>query len=235
MYRSQFPRLYELKDQLPQTGNPAHLYFQDFEKTLEVNVSAQNAFQVLERELEELDYKAWELLKNETVSLLSNKHPERNWQQLFNKLNEAKGYKLLSELGCKQIKFIPISKIKGIETPDLEGILCDSVILCEVKTINISDDEIFTRKKFIARDVNYDLSKSFFNQFDSALIKAESQLLSYRKGDSSRRIAYFTIHFDEPLSLNFDCCRTEYRRQLADHIKKKKSGGIEIKIHDLIH
>ncbi len=235
MYRSKFPRLYELKDRLPESGDSTSLYFQDFDKTLEISEVARNAFSILESELEVLDGESWKFLRDETTSFLAKRHPERNWQQLFDKLNEAKGYKFLSEIGCSQIRFIPRSKKNGIETPDLEGCSCGGVILCEVKTINISDDEISTRKKFIARSANYELPEPFFEKFDSTLKKAESQLLSYRQGDTSRRIAYFIINFDEPLSLNFDCYRVEYRKQLRAHIAKIQPAKIEIKVHDLLN
>jgi len=181
-----------------------------------------------------LDHEAWEFLKNEAVSLLSKRCPERNWEQLFNRLNEAKSYKLLKDLGCKQVTFIPRSEKDSEKTPDLEGILFGDLILCEVKTINVSGDEITKRKNIIPRDAEYELSKEFFDKFDSTLDEAESQLLSYRKSDPSRRIVYFVIHFDEPLALMFDGYRTAYGRQLRDHIVGRKSGSVEIKVHGLL-
>ena len=39
-------------------------------------------------------------------------------------------------LGCTNIRFIPVSRAKGQQTPDLGADLGSEKVLCEVKTIN---------------------------------------------------------------------------------------------------
>ena len=77
--------------------------------------------------------------------MLTSKIKKRGWQALFDVLNEAKGYNHLSGIGCTNIRFIPVSSVPGQKTPDLSGDLAGARVLCEVKTINISEDEATRR------------------------------------------------------------------------------------------
>src|ERR1039458_3272431 len=81
---------------------------------------------------------------------MSSRPEYRGWQALFDRLNEAKAYRYLTKIGCSSVVFIPRT-IK--QTPDSEGWLEGQQILCEVKTINISDEEVNARRSFAVRSV----------------------------------------------------------------------------------
>jgi len=228
-----FPRLFELYELIPKGIESDQFYFPRFDKTIMLSPTAKFHFQLLENELSKLDKASWQLMKNEVKSLLVNKDPKRNWEQLISKLNEAKGYCYLKKIGCSSVQIIPRSKENGIKTPDLEGTKFETVYLCEVKTINISDFEIEKRKVISARDAQYNLPPDFFDKFDSVVEKAKSQLLSYKKGIISKKIIYFIINFDEPLSIYFECYRAEYKEQIIKHLEGR-NYDFDIKIHNLL-
>jgi hypothetical protein len=98
----------------------------------------RKTFVALECELQGLDNEAWEFLKGEALPRLRSRHPTRGWHQLFDTLNEAKGYNHLVRIDCKSVRFIPRSKIDKIQTPDIRGLLGANPILCEVKTTRAS-------------------------------------------------------------------------------------------------
>lgn len=65
-----------------------------------------------------LDPSAWAFLKSEVVPLLLVRDVIRGWQPLFDKLNQAKAYNHLKEVGYDAVRFIPRSSV-GEKTPDL--------------------------------------------------------------------------------------------------------------------
>ena len=86
---------------------------------------------------------AWVSLKSKACTYLNRNRKARGWQQLFNALGEACAYNYLWKYeGFSAVRFIPESNDR---TPDLEGVRDHERVLCEVKTINISDDEVGAR------------------------------------------------------------------------------------------
>lgn len=112
--------------------NSPEAYFRAGDDKLS-NPSKRPFFVALERELQGLDAAAWELLKGEALPRLKSTHPTRGWEQLFDTLNEAKGYNYLARIGCADIKFIPRAKKGKVQTPDLRGLLGTTCVVCEVK------------------------------------------------------------------------------------------------------
>ena len=82
-----FPRLFELYELIPKGIESDQFYFPRFDKTIMLSPTAKFHFQSLENELSKLDKASWQLMKNEVKSLLVNKDPKRNWEQLISKLN----------------------------------------------------------------------------------------------------------------------------------------------------
>ncbi len=196
MHRNELPRIYELRDQLK---NPISLdaYFQDFENSYASDPRKRKQFKDLESGLKKLDVDAWNHLKKKAASKLEKRNPKRGWHSLFEALNEAKGYNYLKQLGCVDIKFIPKSDVKGQRTPDLQGTLGATKVLCEVKTVNISDDEAMARKEQTVRDIHAHLTPEFFNKLRDTLEEAKGQLDGYDLNDNYRKIAYVFINFDD--------------------------------------
>ncbi len=78
---SQLPRIYELKDLIPDPSNP-NAYFPNFETLLRDPLWLET-FIRLEQRLQRLDPKAWEHLKTKASPYLEKNPKGRGWQQLF--------------------------------------------------------------------------------------------------------------------------------------------------------
>jgi hypothetical protein len=98
-------RISQLRDYSVNLNSPKAYCRADDDKLS--NPHKRKFFVALERELQGLDAEAWDFLKGEALPRLKAQHPTRGWQQLFDTLNEAKGYNYLVRIGCKDIKFIP--------------------------------------------------------------------------------------------------------------------------------
>jgi len=143
------------------------------------------AFTLIENELSELDNESWNSLKDEVKELCIKSDERRGWNQLFEKLNEAKGYCFLKSIRCSNIRFIPRAKKNNIETPDLEGWRNTSQVLCEVKTINVSEDLVSARINISVMSAQNKLTSELINKLESTFTKAASQLNTYSKSSSS--------------------------------------------------
>ena len=121
----------------------------------------------------------------------------RGWQQLITILNQARAYNYLRGIACSSVRFIPKATQKRVETPDLEGTLGTSKVLCEVKTINVSDEEVLSRRNGTAGTTTDRLEPGFFNKLKSDLRKANQQMEAYCRGTHTKRIAYVVINFDD--------------------------------------
>jgi hypothetical protein len=194
MLRRKLPRIYELKD-LTDSSHP-DAYFRNFEDFLQAPTCLKT-FVLLERELQGLDPDAWEFLSRKASPYLTRKDAKgRGWQQLFDFLDaEASAYNYLKEsVGCSRVSFIPES---GGPTPDFEGVLDDGRVLCEVKTINNSDDEVRARREEAVRDVNARLESGFLGKLDADITNAKRQLQSYDPEGNAQHLVYIKICFDD--------------------------------------
>lgn len=226
MYRVELPRVYELRD-MAQISSSPDAYFQDFCKRLAESRVMLKHFRDIETDLQGLGAPAWEHLKVEVAPLLASKDDTRGWQSLFDKLNEAKGYNHLVNIGCTDVRFIPQSSVKGEKTPDLEGILAGVRVLCEVKTINVSDVEASRRASGAAGGVSGRLPEGFLNKLKSDLTVAQKQMAAYSSDSSAIRIAFVVVNFDDILHEYAD----EYSRQIFSFIETDAVPGIEIVLY----
>jgi hypothetical protein len=209
--RSQLPRFYELKDLLVDPSHP-DAYFQSFENLLR-DESCFDTFARWEKELQGLDTDAWQCLKGKASPYLKRKDNCRGWQQLFDALGEASAYNYLRRSeGCSKVWFVPESDGR---TPDLEGVRDGVRVLCEVKTINISDDEVRARRGPPAvRKVSDRLMEGFFRKLDSDISIAKGQLQSYDPGSDARHLLYINICFDDWLGFYGE----DYLGQISQHL-----------------
>ncbi len=224
MFCEQLPKICELRDLIPNPAAPGS-YFQNFGSALR-NSSARRKYNALERELKGLDPDAWAVLKTEALPYLTRKDSNgRGWQQLFDILNQARAYNYLTGIGCSNVRFVPRS---NSETPDLEGMLNGQRVLCEVKTINPSTEEVRARQSPAARKIKNYLEDGFFRKFQSDINKAKKQMSAYDSINQARRIVYFNLSFDD----FFETCKEEYCQQIADYLSDYPVEGIEVFIHD---
>jgi len=226
MYRKQLPRVYELRD-MAQSPPSAEAYFSDFDNKLQENRVRLKHFRDIEAELQGLDASAWSYLKAQLAPLLAVRIEKRGWQALFDKLNEAKGYNHLVSVGCTDVGFIPVSSVNGQRTPDLQEALAGARVLCEVKTINMSEVEATRRTSGAVGSITLQLPDGFFRKLTSDIETAKSQMAAYDADNSIRRIVYIIVNFDD------------YKHQYADDdftqidsfIVAKSMPQIEIVFH----
>ena len=116
------------------------------------------------------------------------------------------------------------AKPKSRKTPDLQANIGDQVLLCEVKTINISDDEAWHRTEHSVRTIKGYLENLFFEKLKSTLMKAKDQMFAYRSEKNIRRVVYVV--------LNFDGCFHEYEenyeKQLNEYLATQPVSDIEV-------
>jgi hypothetical protein len=213
---SEFPRLSEVR----QEASEPSPYFFDVEGA---NRTQAKHVREIESDLQGLDAAAWELFKQDLVPLVKKRHPERGWQPLLNKLNEAKGYNYLVQIGCTDVQFIPRSSSR---TPDLKGRFGSSTVLCEVKTINPSDDEFRSRKDHSVRSIAAQLPIGFFNKLRSTLETARDQMTIYSQDVDAKKIVYLVVNYDDILHEYVPA----YSTRLADFISNSPVHNLDIKL-----
>ncbi len=223
MYRQELPRIYELRDLLP-TPLPQAAYFHDLDETLVAWPQKRKQFQDIEGDLQCLDAAAWAYLKTEVAPLLISKHRTRGWQPLFDKLNQAKAFNYLTRIGYGNVHFIPESGVKGHQTPDLGAVAQKRKVLCEVKTINVSEIEALRRYNQGAGTSTDQLSDGFFTKLAFDLAQAKKQMLAYDSDSATRKIVYVIVNFDDSLHEY----ATLYERQIAQFIADNEMPELQI-------
>jgi hypothetical protein len=213
---SEFPRLSELRRE---AGDPSPYYF-DIE---DANHIQAKHVRETGSDLQGLDAAAWESLKTDLIPLVKKRHPERGWQPLLNKLNEAKGYNYLVRIGCTDVRFIPRSSTR---TPDLKGHSGPTTVLCEVKTINPSDDEFRSRGGHSVGGIVLQLPVAFFDKLRSAMETARDQMVIYSQGADTKKIVYLVINYDDILH---EYAPT-YSTQLEAFFAKNPVPGLDIEL-----
>jgi hypothetical protein len=171
---NELPQVSELRDYSISLNLPNAYFWANDDKL--TSPYKRKVFAALECELQGLDNEAWEFLKGEVLPRLRSRHPTRGWHQLFDTLNEAKGYNHLVRIGCTSVRFIPRSKTDNIQTPDLRGLLGANPILCEVKTINVSDNEAIRLATGGVGETRLHLETPFLDKLSSVIHAAATQL-----------------------------------------------------------
>lgn len=231
MFRKDLPRIYELRDIIT-VCSPDALFQNDFDTSLRDSSDKKLAYEDWEKDLQGLDSDAWNCYKDRMHPLL-NKKSKRGWQAVFDVRNEVKGYNYLRSIGCKDISFISPSRKQQQKTPDLRGSLQDEEILCEVKTINISEDEIEARHSIaVQKATTQQLSEGFCGKFVCTLVNAQGQLKAYDPRHQARWLVYMLINFDDFLAAYLKNQLDDYFQQIYDlcdyHLPKLASELKEV-------
>ena len=119
----------------------------------------------------------------------------RHWTALFEILNEVNGYVYLQDLGYREVRFIPPS---SRPTPDLHGSASFGDALLEVKTVNISDENLATFG--IVQQAHDGLPDGLKQKLESDYVTACRQLHSLSVREPTRRICAFYISIDRQLA-----------------------------------
>ncbi|MEJ1968466.1 MAG: hypothetical protein WDN03_07525 [Rhizomicrobium sp.] len=222
-HRAELPRIYELRSLLRHPQSP-NAYFQNFDLSLSDYPVKLKHFRDLEADLRGLDPAAWDHLKSRVAPLFEIRDAQRGWQAAFDLLNQAKAYKHLRNAGAIDIQFVPESQVAGQKTPDLEAVLGGQRLLCEVKTINVSDVEAKARVGGDARGVQGTLPQAFFTKVSASLRVAAQQMDAFRPHEPAHKLAYVILNFDDNLNEYVD----RYRPQLEAFVANPGVPGIEI-------
>ncbi len=207
--RGRLPRIYELKDLL-QDPDHEHAFFQDFEPSIARVPLKQDAFIRLEAQLAQMDETSWrDLAARAARHLVSTTRDRgRGWQQLFDHLNEARAFGYLLRLGCTDIRFVAAGDTKK---PDLAAHLDSRDVLCEVKTLSISDTQV---------EPDGFLTKKLAPTLQGAL----QQLSDHDVARKARWIIYIVINFDDWVGIH----QTDYFRQIDEFLLARPIEGAEL-------
>jgi len=225
--RQQLTRVFELRDTL---SDPAHpdAYFKNFETSLQENSQKLEAFKKIEAVFSVLDADAWETLRQQASDLLIKPSTSkgRGWQRLFDVLSEARGYAYLRGLGCSDIRFLGRT---DRPTPDIEGTLDGHRVLCEVKTVNISDDEAARRQRIysgtpVASNVPTELGGPYLSKLSKTLDNAVRQLDAADPEREARRIVFSVLNFDDWVGDYYPA----YFREIDAHLLANPVKGAEL-------
>lgn len=206
MTSDNFPRVNELLELIENTAD-YNAYFHNFQESVQ-DLTKYRCWRNFEQAFQQMDMSSWEDLKRRATPYLCKFDNGRGWQQLISTLNEAYAYKYLIDIGCEKVAFIPTQKEKA---PDLEGYLQNQMVLCEVKSIWESDNEVDRRLEQKAGSSSMKLSDEFFSKkFNPTLCQAESQISQHPKASTARCFLFFIITFDDSLG--------EYKKQYYEQI-----------------
>jgi hypothetical protein len=228
MLLGELPRISELRDLADNTASP-DAYFREFDDLVRNDPQVRQFWQAREDDLTALQADAWDFLKNKIRPSLTARDKRRGWSQFFDTLNEARGYRYLKGIGCSGVRFIPCESGKKSEAPDLEADLDGARVLCEVKTVNVSDEEAVARvsyNKLITGKV--DLEKGFFTKLAKLIQKAKRQMHAYDASSSTRKIVYLVVNFDDLLG----DCKIRFFAQLDRHLTENPVPGVELVLHN---
>ncbi len=196
-------------------------YTSHFEGAVAANTLRPEILTGYEQDLLMLDVEAWRQLKASAVKRLIHNN-RRGWEPLFGILNEAKGYAYLTALGCTDIKMIPHSY--ECKRPDFSAALNGALVLCEVKTIHMSDDARTIRPDTSASRSKRCLSEDFLlGKLTRTLRAAKAQLDAF-PSSTARKLIYVVFNPDESLHEYAD----DYSLQLRAFLKESSVEGVEV-------
>jgi hypothetical protein len=210
MCGAELRRVGELRDHSLSLNAP-NAYFSAGDTKLS-DPAKRRFFIAIEDDLRDLDTAAWTALKAEALPQLTAKAPGRGWEGLFSILNQARAYAHLVGLGCTDVQFIPRSKRK---TPDLRAGLGSVSVLCEVKTIHISNVEVGRRQSGGVAASKAHVEPGFLSKLRSDIETASAQMGAFDPDPAVRRIVYVVVNFDDLFHEYEPECRAQIEADLA--------------------
>jgi hypothetical protein len=172
-----------------------------------------------ENRLRQLDERSLKQILERIAPILlrCNRSEIRTWTPLFEILNETKGYEHLLALGYTTVSFIPRRESSHTpSTPDVYGVAGFGEALCEVKTVNISDDDIsrFGKIQGPRHGIPEGLKLKVACDYNQARKQLHSSFTPVR-GEQVRRICYFCFTLD----LSFQLASSN-ENLLNDYLKR---------------
>jgi hypothetical protein len=193
-WKTIYPNLYELFA-ASDTQHPENYFarMDDFQ-----HLQGAQAYRDLENGFARLDQKSRQQIIERAAPLVTGRDTTkgRHWTALFETLNEIQGYIYLQDLGFSNIRFIPRTSHR---TPDLHGEALSGDALLEVKTVNVSDNDVLLVGT--VQKACYGLPEEFKRKLAWDYATARDQLHSLSVREPTRRICYFFITIDFQLAL----------------------------------
>ena len=214
-WHREFPRLAELRDCVPSTGEGT--FFHGIPSIIQKSSLVRDYYRQLESDLHALDERAWRAFKSKVLKCDVRSHDRRGYTGVHSVLCEAKGYQYLkTELSRSKLPYDQIQLIdedRKDKTPDWGAFFRGSVVsLVEVKTVYESDkclDHILEDTKQLresgkatCRRVDPEISEEFWEKLRSTVSRAKKQLHAYESNKAIPRIALLIVHFDLDLRLS---------------------------------
>lgn len=222
MQHPEFERVRELVEAAEDARRPTS-FARQFDSALATNALQPTILTNYAQDLARLDPVSWRALKAAAVKrLIRNK--AKGWEPLFDILSEAKGAAYLAALGCTAIQLIPPSY--DYKTPDLRADLNGGLVLCEVKTINMANDERTICTDNGASQSSRRLSEKFLNEKFTWILRAAQAQLDGFAASPARKIVYVVFNPDEALHEYAD----DHSPQLKAFLNAFPLGGVEVKI-----
>ena len=208
-----FPRLLDLYEHSDKTS-PKNYFNVDYPLPLEEE----------EKRLARLDSASWQVLRDKAVRHVCFDDPTRRYQQLWNTLDEARGYEFLAEQGYEQIKFITPSNKDGVRSPDMIGRKAGSTAVLEVETINESQDNLGENASWRneAVTVPQNLSEALTRKIVVTIEDATDQLKSYPR-PTDRKIVFLVLRFDHGQKTGW-----HLYSELKEFIATQAKDGVEV-------
>jgi hypothetical protein len=107
---------------------------------------------------------------------------------------------------------------------DCEKVLGPTKVLCEVKTINISEIEATRRTRGGVGSTEAQASDGFFKKLTADLRNAKKQMDVYAGSSDARKIVYIVVNFDDSLHQYAD----DYKAQIAAFLSTNQSPELEV-------
>lgn len=225
-YARLLPRVFDLRASLRDSGH-RDAYFQDFENKLRSH-QVFDTYAKLERFLAALDEGSWEDLRARAAEkLIARQRSEgRGWQDLFDVLNEAVAFAYLNAIGAENLRFLPPDKTR--KRPDIEGVIAQGRILCEVKTMNKSElqagrDKLVMAGQPVVTKSPTTLPDSWLKKLAAKIGEALTQLRA-DASDGVRMVIFVVINFDDRIGDYHDL----YFRQIDEFLDDLELAGIDL-------
>ncbi len=212
-WQDEYPRLFDLFEASEQCDKDNYFSLMS---NLTTRIYGAETYRKWEGILSQLDSIAFNCLVQKAKRAVSIRNDARGWEQLFNSLNEAKGYLYLKEKGYQSIVFV---KETTESTPDLYAKSDNKSALLEVKTIRKSDVDIPRDRVWQGVDI---IPEGLKNKINNDFNKAIEQFNCFgRKVDLS--ICYFIVSLDLALDMN-----QSNRDRLAEYIESLAKPGVQL-------
>lgn len=215
-------RIYELVHEVSNRFDDD--FFKNFEALIKINPGKQKAYSVYNRALMILDNESWKILKSKALNHYKDEREGQRKNGFFNILNEAFAYEYLIDKGSENVRFL--KEKKGERRPDMTFMIMGIKKYCEVKTINISKNEMTRRErppKGYEGSIYYFLDKGFFKKFSDKYLDAREQISAV---SSKRGLIYIVTNFDD---MALDHYHT-YKKQILVYARKNNMYDIVIQI-----